>query len=87
MSTSLYSYPTRKGGKHWPWHTLKHILARRYLGHDGSLEGAFELSTPEDIAFLEGVAIGTDDRDIREACQDLVAMIKQHDGIDMELRG
>jgi hypothetical protein len=39
------------GGSAW----LKQILARRYLNHDGSLKGVFELSHDDDHEYLQGL--------------------------------
>lgn len=55
---------------------LKHVLAKEWFGHDGSLLGDTVVGK-DHVWFLRGVAAaGT--QEVREAAQELIAAVEKH---------
>lgn len=56
---------------------LKYPLARRFLGHDGSLRGEMTV-TREHIPYLEGLADGG-----TEGAAELIAAVREHEAVEL----
>ena len=81
MSTNLYWAPAEPNTSSAFGHPIKGVIAKRYLGHDGSLgSDPVSLDSPSDIAFLHGVvAVGSET--VRGQAQELLDAIEKYGAI------
>lgn len=62
---------------------LKHKMARRYWGHDGSLRTGCVRISRDDLSYLEGVRDGATG-DTKEDADKLISMIRENpQGVDI----
>ena len=64
---------------------IKHVLARKYQDHDGSLSGKTILNH-EHIPYLEGLRDAGNGK-IANAAEDLIEAIEKHEEIEFEIIG
>lgn len=84
MSTSLYWRPAPKDlppENYLPF-ALKHALAKRIWGHDGSLYGDEVLVGKEFLPYLEGLADGH-----VEGATELIDAIREHETVLLWITG
>lgn len=80
MSFGLYWEPVKPvKGTQLPTE-LKYVMARRYMGHDGSLKSETYLDS-SDLSYLRGVRDATSSAEVQEGVDELIAALDVHDEV------
>lgn len=78
MSTSLLYSPGSSGREYTLYFQLKYKLAPKLWGHDGTLGGLPEYLDKSHVKWLNKIARGAENEDVRKDAKRLVRAIHKH---------